>query len=114
MYIIKKQMRIGGMSCVNCQNKIEKELNDTKGVLHIKVSYGTGIADIVYDGDAITQDKIFDVIESAGYEVLDENSEKKQDIVRNAALLIIIVALYIILQQSEILNLLVSGKLADF
>lgn len=113
MYIIKKQMRIGGMSCVNCQNKIEKELNDTKGVLHIKVSYGTGVADIVYDGDAITQDKIFDVIEKTGYKVLEENSGQGQDIVRNIALLIIIAALYIILQQSGILNLLVPGKLAD-
>lgn len=113
MYIIKKKMRIGGMSCVNCQNKIEKELNDTKGVLQIKVSYGAGVADIVYDGDTITQDKIFDVIEKTGYEVLDENSGQNQDIVRNAALLIIIAALYIILQQSGILNLLVPGKLAD-
>ena len=113
MDIIKKQMRIGGMSCVNCQNRIEKELNDTKGVLQIKVSYGTGIADIVYDGDAITQDKIFDVIKKTGYEVLDENSGQKQDVVRNIALLIIIAVLYIILQQSGILNLLVPGKLAD-
>lgn len=44
---------------------------------------------------------------------MDGNTGKGSDIVRNIALLIIIVSLYIILQQSGILNLLVPGKLAD-
>ena len=113
MNIIKKKIHIGGMSCVNCQNKIQKELYGSEGILQTKVSYNTGTADIVYDGDVITQKKISDVIKNAGYEVLDESAGKGSDIVSNIALLIIIVSLYIILQQSGILNLLVPGKLAD-
>lgn len=69
MNIIKKKIHIGGMSCVNCQNKIQKELYGSEGILQTKVSYNTGTADIVYDGDVITQEKISYVIKNAGYEV---------------------------------------------
>lgn len=57
MNILKKKIHIGGMSCVNCQNKIQKELYDSEGILQTEVSYNTGTADIVYDGDVITQEK---------------------------------------------------------
>lgn len=42
MNIIKKKIHIGGMSCVNCQNKIQKGLYGSEGILQTKVSYNTG------------------------------------------------------------------------
>ena len=43
------RLHIGGMTCVNCQNKIEKTLNHTVGVISASVSYNNAAADIVYD-----------------------------------------------------------------
>ena len=43
------RLHIGGMTCVNCRNKIEKTLNHTAGVISANVSYHNATADIVYD-----------------------------------------------------------------
>jgi hypothetical protein len=32
-------LRIGGMTCINCQNRIEKQLTGTAGVEKAEVSY---------------------------------------------------------------------------
>lgn len=50
----KIQPRIGGMTCVNCQNKIEKELNHSRGIIKVNVSYTNGTAEIVYDESKIS------------------------------------------------------------
>ena len=41
-------MDIGGMSCIHCQNTIEKALNEAVGVKKAKVSYSMGTADIEF------------------------------------------------------------------
>ena len=42
--IKSKRLRIDGMVCVNCQNKIEKKLRNTAGIQSVNVSYSTRIA----------------------------------------------------------------------
>ncbi|MGN0341647.1 MAG: sulfite exporter TauE/SafE family protein [Roseburia sp.] len=113
MTMIKKRLRIGGMTCVNCQNKIEQKLKKTAGVQSVTVSYNTGFADIVYDSDIITLKDICIIIEKLDYEVLQEAEQQRPDFERIISLLAIIVALYVLLQRFGILNLLVPSQLAD-
>ena len=40
------QMRIEGMTCVSCENRITKKLKATQGIMSVKVSYVNGKADI--------------------------------------------------------------------
>ena len=49
------RLHIGGMTCVNCRNKIEKTLNHTAGVISANVSYHNATADIVYDEKKISR-----------------------------------------------------------
>ena len=65
----KTRIFIGGMTCVNCQNKIETALLHTAGIEIARVSYQNGTADLVYDPDWITLEEIQQVIRDAGYEV---------------------------------------------
>ena len=51
-------LSIDGMTCVNCQNKIEKALEEKKGILDASVSYSKGTADIVYDENLISLDQV--------------------------------------------------------
>ena len=44
--IKKVQLRIAGMTCVSCQNKIENKLCNTAGIKSAKVSYSEGTANI--------------------------------------------------------------------
>lgn len=113
MNIIRKQFRIGGMTCVNCQNKIEKTLRHTAGVKEISVSYSTGMAQVAFDPDVISFRDIAAVIEELDYEVLKDTQAEAFDISRTVSLLVIIIGLYVLLQQLGVLNLLVPSRLAD-
>lgn len=104
---------IGGMTCVNCQNKIKKELNRTAGIVSAVVSYNNGSADIVYEKDKISPREIIAVIEHLGYEVLPEKGRQKPGMMKNVYILLIIAALYFALQSLGILNLLAPSRLAD-
>lgn len=113
MGIIKKRLRIGGMTCVNCQNKMERKLRNTAGIREVSVSYSTGTADIIYDSNLISLKDIEAIIVKLDYEVLPETGKTLPDFGRMISLLVIIVSLYVLLQQSGILNLLVPSQLAD-
>lgn len=103
---------IGGMTCINCQNKIQKALKNTKGVVSAVVSYSSGTADIEYDETKTSVEKLVRVVENLDYEVLS-SGEKKTGIVNSLGILVIIAALYYLLQSFGLLNKLVPSKLAD-
>lgn len=111
--MVKGQLHIGQMTCINCQNKIEKKLRNTAGIKSARVSYADGTADITFDPDIISSKDIVSVIENLGYRVLPPRQEKSNGIQRTAGFLLLIFALYWLLQQFGILNLLVPSRLAD-
>lgn len=104
----KTRIFIGGMTCVNCQNKIETALLHTTGIETARVSYQNGTADLIYDRDWTTLEEIQQVIRDAGYEVLSEKARNKQKPSRTAHILIVIAVLYALLENSGILNRLIS------
>lgn len=111
--VIKKRLRISGMTCINCQNKIGHKLKNTVGIKEAVVSYNTGYADITYDSDIITVEDIEGIIKKLGYRVLKETEKTQNDIKKMISMLVIIVSLYVLFQQLGILNLLVPSQLAD-
>lgn len=113
MGIVKKRIRIGNMTCINCQNKIQRKLKNTAGIQQASVSYQTGLADITYDSDVITLKDIRAIIEKLGYEALTDTPKTGASLKRLIGLPVIIIVLYVLLQQFGILNLLVPGRLAD-
>ncbi len=108
-----KRLLIGGMTCINCQNKIEKKMRGTAGISYVKVSYGAGTADVTYDTAVLSLGDIRAVIEKLDYRVLTETGRRKPDAGRVMGILAIIVSLYALLQQLGILNFLVPSQLAD-
>lgn len=108
-----KKLRIGGMTCVNCQNKIEKKLRNTAGIEKAEVSYSTGTASVTYDTDIISYKSIVGIIEKLDYKVLTENMGQEPDSSRAIGILLIIVSLYMLIQQFGLLNLLAPSQLAD-
>ena len=107
------RLRIGGMTCVSCQNKIERKLRGTAGVQKAEVSYSAGTAFVTYDADAVSLKDIIARIEKLDYTVLTGKQRPESSAVRVAGLMIVIVALYMLLQQFGILNLLVPSRLAE-
>lgn len=101
------------MSCISCQNKIEKRLKREKGVRTAEVNYAAKTADITYDADEISLAGIKKIIEETGYEVRFRSDNNKFDFERMAGFLLVIFSLYALLQMTGILNLLVPGQLAE-
>lgn len=109
--MLTHKLSIGGMTCINCQNKIEQALKRVDGVEEVSVSYKDGIARFAYDSDIVSLEKIVSIIEELDYKVLPE--QQRPDIIRVISFLAIIIALFVILQQFGLLNLLVPSQLAD-
>jgi len=108
-----KKLRIEGMTCVGCQNKIEKKLCQRTGVQKATVNFSAGTAEVTYDMNIVSLETIASVIEKLDYSVLSDDEFQTIDSGRIAVLIIIIAALYILLAYFGVLNMLAPSKLAE-
>ncbi|MGI6004915.1 MAG: sulfite exporter TauE/SafE family protein [Christensenellales bacterium] len=107
-----KTLRIGGMTCVNCQNAIQRKLRNTAGIKTVVVSYNKETAQITYDTDIISLKDISAAIEKLGYEV-PADGQKANNLRRIAGILIIIAALYVIIQHFGLTQFFGAFPLAE-
>jgi len=107
------KLYIEGMTCINCQNKIEKELRKRLGIEKISVSYENGTVDIYYDENEISPDKMITLIDDLGYQASLERASGKKVIWITIRELLVIIALFLLLQYFGILNYLTPSSLAD-
>lgn len=70
---ITKTLYINNMTCVNCENIIERKLLETAGIISITASYSKGTAVVSYDADVISLEKIIQVLEAEHYYAREEN-----------------------------------------
>ncbi len=66
-----RTFKIAGMTCVNCQNKIEREFKNTKGIISIKVNYSNSTANITFDSSVIRFASIEKLVEKLGYTIIN-------------------------------------------
>lgn len=78
MAIKQTVFTIGGMTCVNCENKIEQQLKQKKGVKDATVSYNKGTAVVTFDREEINEEQMIQVIEQLDYEVIRASFQKRQ------------------------------------
>ena len=113
MGIERKVLIIDGMTCINCQNRIEQTLKNTTGISKAHVSYSRGLAEIEFDSEILTLNRIVTVVQELGYTVTYKKQRNYLKPVKTIGTLAIIILLYYLLQRLGILNLLVPSRLAD-
>lgn len=106
------QLRIGGMTCAACAARIEKALLRTPGVQTARVNYANGTAQVRYDPEAVAPGELEAAVERLDYQVLAHQPKPPQNWSRALGLLIIIAALFFLLQQFGVLNYLAPSRLA--
>jgi Cu+-exporting ATPase len=74
------------MTCAACSNRIQRKLTRLDGVIDAQVNFATGRATVVRDSDVLDQ-QLFDVIESLGYSVIEEDETDAAEDRREADLL---------------------------
>lgn len=64
----KVTLKVTGMSCGSCVNKVETGLKQLTGVEKAKVNLIKGVAKVKYDDSTQTVNKLIDTIRDVGYE----------------------------------------------
>ena len=106
-----KTFKISGMTCINCQNKIERELKNTKGIINAKVNYSNGTATITFNSNVIQFSAIENSINNLGYNILDpERSNnnlgtEKNSLMQILGVIFVLFALYTIMNRLGVLNI---------
>jgi copper chaperone CopZ len=62
------KLRVGGMSCGHCQEKVEQALRKTEGVYSAVVNLSDGAAEVDFDDDLVTTGQLVSAIQKAGYQ----------------------------------------------
>ena len=62
--IEKKELRIKGLHCVDCVDKIERTMKPIKGIHYIKLSFATSKMEVKYEPNKITLEEIHSKIKS--------------------------------------------------
>ncbi|GHV94015.1 heavy metal-associated domain-containing protein [Spirochaetia bacterium] len=109
-------IRIGGMTCINCQNRIEKTLKSTIGVEDATVHYSTGTATVTWNPSVITFNEIKAAIETLDYEVLKEpvlDGKAAVPVSEIIGTLVIILSLYVLLRGLGINTITSAFPLAE-
>lgn len=108
-------LNIGGMTCINCQSKIENALNVAEGIKAARVNWKNSWAKIEYDEDKINVKEIKKIIEDLDYKVIDKDAKEsiKRTVFTSLLYLLVIFILFFLLQKTGLLNLLSPSKVAD-
>ena len=66
----KIEIKVEGMHCESCSNRLTKILNNVEGVKTAEVSLENKLAKIEYDETVAKLDDLYEAIEDAGFEVV--------------------------------------------
>ena len=107
------KLYINGMTCINCQTRIQNALKKQPGISQATVSYETETADILYDSSVISLEQIQGLIDELGYSASVQKAARAKIVSQTLRELGIIVILYFLLRHFGILNYLAPASLAD-
>ncbi|MBD8006694.1 copper ion binding protein [Bacillus norwichensis] len=65
-------LKVQGMSCGSCVNKIEGNVGKLSGVESVKVLLSEGEVDVTFNGNTVDLSVIKGAIKDSGYEVMEE------------------------------------------
>ena len=88
---------IDGMTCGNCEKRIETALAGVEGINHVKVSFQRGKVEISFKSDRISMKSIVEIIERLGYAVLEKPKNSMKSIM---PLLILLFGGFYIIQNT--------------
>lgn len=106
----KRAFWIGGMTCHSCEERVKNGLKRTRGVIEASVSLKRGTAEVVYDAEKINEEGIRRAVEKSGYEVLEKSGI---DLTRTISLIVILLAVFLMLNELGLISLLAPSQVAQ-
>ena len=99
------KLYINGMTCINCQTRIQNALTKHPGITQAAVSYETETADILYDSSVISLEQIQGLIDELGYSASVQKTSRAKIVNQTLRELDIIVILYFLLRHFGICHI---------
>lgn len=93
----KMTLFIDGMTCVSCEKRVEKALQDIAGVINVKASHDKARAEIQYDSETQNENSFRKAVEGLGYSVFDKPQNTFGSMI---PLIIILFAIYYIINNT--------------
>ena len=76
MSIRKEKIKVYDMTCTSCEARVEKAVLNTEGVITVKASFSGQYAEIEYDDEVCSLEKIKEAINKSGYGTKKTNDYK--------------------------------------
>lgn len=65
----KKEFNVVGMHCPSCVTAVELSLKDVDGITDAKADLETGVVEIIFNSDEVSDMDISEAVEEAGFEI---------------------------------------------
>jgi copper ion binding protein len=106
--LTKVTIQVGGMTCGQCEKRIEKAVGELGGVRQVSASAGAGEVRVSYDPGRAALGSLYEAIRRAGYQVLGRTGEapaagKKSSgasLYRFLGLIAVVAAVYLIIRYT--------------
>ena len=102
--IVKKTLRVEGMTCPSCELRIENKLKNIPGITEVTAKYVKQTVDITYNSENTNTTEIIKAIESLDYKVIKtqekEEANKKTSIKSILGIGVIIFAVYLLISNT--------------
>lgn len=97
---ITRTYKINGMTCVGCEQRIERSLKNQKGIANAVVSYTKGTAVVTFDPEVIQESEIKELVRKLGYQPVGfAPSEAPASSVKIVGVFVVLLALYVIFSR---------------
>lgn len=90
MNIKKEMLKVYDMTCTSCETKVEKALLNTEGVITARASYSGEWAEVEYDDNITSRNKLRESIIGAGYSTNKSKDNKWLGIIIIAAVIMLL------------------------
>jgi sulfite exporter TauE/SafE/copper chaperone CopZ len=112
MKLTTEDIYIGGMTCINCQTRIQTALEKVEGVEAVSVSYADTAAHITYDNNKVSRKKLGRILSDLDYRMLDK-PEKVIEGRQFAGIVVIVIAAFLVLSMFGVTTATGSFPLAE-
>ncbi|GAB6138199.1 heavy metal translocating P-type ATPase [Halanaerobaculum tunisiense] len=76
----KVNLKVGGMTCASCSQRVESALQDTTGVREAAVNFAAEKATVKFNPAQVSEYDLEQIVEDTGYEIVEqEESEEEED-----------------------------------
>lgn len=66
-------LRIGGMTCTACAQRVENAIRSAEGVYEAAVNFGNSVAAVTYNPEIIDKDGLIEIVNKTGYSTIEND-----------------------------------------